>query len=504
MDFIRKWRTEIILALLIVVAYFVSRIILLGNLPIFTDEAIYTRWAQIALNDPQWRFISLTDGKQPMLVWVAMILMKFIEDPLLAARLTSVASGFFTLIGLWFLTRELFKSTKVAFLTSFLYVVYPFAIVLDRMAIYDSMVAAFFVWALYFSILLIRRTRLDIAYTLGLVIAGGMMTKTANFFSVYLLPFLLVLFNFRKKNWQPDLIRFALLTAFSVILAFFLYNILRLSPFFHIIDQKNAVFVYPFSEWIKHPFTFFQGNLLGLLSWLYEYLKVPFIVLILISLLRYKDFTREKLLLLVYFSAPFVALALFGKVIFPRFIFFMSLMLLPLASLGLSYVTEYVIKKYKVSRSLAFVIVTTIFIAYPALVSLQFIYDPVNSRIATADNRQYINSWAGGWGVKESVEYFRNEAKDKKIYVATAGTFGLLPAALEIYLVENKNIEIKGYWPVDVLPKEVLRKAEDMPTFLITYQRENEGLEQKGNLKLVFQIRQGNTEYFYKVFRAEP
>ena len=504
MGFIRKWRTEIIFALLIAVAYFLSRIVLLGNLPIFTDEAIYTRWAQIALNDPQWRFISLTDGKQPMFVWLAMIFMKFIEDPLVAARLVSVASGFFTLVGLWFLTLELFKSRKVAFISSLLYVVYPFAVVLDRMALYDSMVATFFFFSLYFSVLLVRRIRLDIAYTLSLIIAGGMLTKTANFFSIYLLPFLLILFNFRKKNWQFDLRRFVLFAAFSAGIAFFLYNVLRLSPFFHIIDQKNAVFVYPFSEWIKQPFTFFPGNLSGLLNWLYEYLKIPVIVLILISLVKYKEFTREKLLLLVYFSAPFIALALFGRLVYPRYIFFMSLMLLPLASLGLTYLVDYVIKKYKVSKNLAFYLITALFIAYPAFVSWQFIFDPVNARIATADNRQYVNGWPVGWGVRESVEFFRNEAKNEKIYVATAGTFGLLPAALEIYLVENKNIEIKGHWPVDVLPKELLQKAEDMPTFLITYQKENLNLDDNPNLNLVFQIRQGNTDFFYKVFRVEP
>src|SRR6266480_1947423 len=86
--------------------FFFTRFYNLLGLPIFTDEAIYVRWAQIAKNDATWRFISLTDGKQPMFVWIAMVLMKFIHDPLLAGRLVSVIAGFLSLVGVFFLTNE--------------------------------------------------------------------------------------------------------------------------------------------------------------------------------------------------------------------------------------------------------------------------------------------------------------------------------------------------------------------------------------------------------------
>ncbi|PIZ99234.1 MAG: hypothetical protein COX78_02075, partial [Candidatus Levybacteria bacterium CG_4_10_14_0_2_um_filter_35_8] len=114
MDFLRKNRNDIFLFLIITVLYFCIRLVALTIMPIFTDEAIYLRWAQIALHDSSWRFISLTDGKQPLFVWFAMIFMKFIQDPLFAGRLVSVFTGFFTLIGLWFLSLELFKSKKIS------------------------------------------------------------------------------------------------------------------------------------------------------------------------------------------------------------------------------------------------------------------------------------------------------------------------------------------------------------------------------------------------------
>lgn len=506
MKLLSKFRNEIIISLFLIASYFFLRLIFLDKLPMFTDEAIYTRWAQIALNDSNWRFISLTDGKQPMFVWVAIVIMKFIEDPLIATRLVSVVSGFFTMIGLWFLTYELFKSKKAAFLSSVLYVFYPFAQVLDRMALYDSMVGAFFAWATYFSVVLVRKKRLDVAYTLGFVIAGGILTKTANFFSIYLLPFLLILFSFRDKEFVNKVLRFVVLAGFASAIAFGLYNILRLSPFFQMIEAKNAIFVYPFREWLEHPFTFFIGNLNGLFSWLTEYLKLPYMVLIAISYLLIKKYPREKILLTLYFILPFVALALFGRVIFPRFIFFMSLMLLPLAATGLEFLIDFVDKKVKlgIPKSIITILITFLFIAYSLCVSLQFAYDPVNSKIAKADNSQYVNSWAAGWGVKESIQFFKSEGENKKIFVATEGTFGLMPEAMEMYLLDEKNITVRGYWPMDKFPAEVSEYAKKMPTYFIFYQKDNQIIPEAYPLELVFKVQQGNRDSYYRVYRVLP
>ena len=60
---------DLLLGLSLVVLFFLSRIIFLEKLPIFTDEGIYIHWARIAWHDASWRFISLTDGKQPLQTW---------------------------------------------------------------------------------------------------------------------------------------------------------------------------------------------------------------------------------------------------------------------------------------------------------------------------------------------------------------------------------------------------------------------------------------------------
>ena len=469
-----KYRLEITAGTILAVLYFTTRLPNLLNFPIFTDEAIYVRWTQIALNDASWRFISLTDGKQPSLVWFGMVFMKLFQEPLLSLRLVSVFSGLFTMAGLFLLTFELFKSKKAAFLSSLIYIVFPFAVVYDRLALYDSLLSAFTIWALFLAVLLVRRIRLDIAFILGFFIGGAMLTKSSGIFSAYLLPFSLILFDFKNKIWKRDLIKWGAFAIFAFLIALGLSNVIKLSPFGHIITEKNAIFVAPISEWIKNPMLNFVGNLKGLSNWLFTYLTPFFTFLIFISFVTIKRFPREKLLLTAYFILPFIALALFGRVIFPRFILFMSISLIPLVSLGLVEVIDYAnkfLQKRKINSYYAVSgLVITFFLLYPLKVSLDFIFSPSEAKIADADIRQYITDWPSGGGVSESIEFFESASRDQEIFIVTEGTFGLLPYGLEIYLGNNPNIRIKGYWPIEQFPEELLEQSEKMPVYFVFYQ----------------------------------
>lgn len=465
MVFLKKHRFLILLGFGITTLYLFSRLYNILELPIFTDEAIYVRWAQIAKNDANWRFISLTDGKQPLFVWLAMVVMRLIQEPLLAGRLVSVLAGLFSVIGLFFLGKELFRNKWVGILSSTIYVLFPMALLYDRMALYESMVGAFTLWSLYLTILLVRKIQLDTSLILGLVIGGGVLTKTSAFFNIYLLPMSLLLFDFKHKEMYPKLFKWTGLAILSTVIAYGIYSILRLSPFFHIIDQKNALFAYPFPEWIEHPFRFWYGNFLGQWDWLRRYMTISGILLVVLSFIIDRKFFREKILLFIWFSVPFIALALFGRTLYPRFIFFMTLSLLPLAAFSLFKIKE--LLKNKILMSALFALLLFLPIRSEYFILSNFSKAP----IPFADLEQYSNGWTSGAGVKETVEFLEKEAKDKKIFVGTEGTFGLMPYALEIYLVSNKNITIAGFWPIDAtLPEKLDQAREKMPTYVLFYQ----------------------------------
>src|SRR3989338_2546059 len=95
------------------------------------------------------------------------------------------------------------------------------------------------IWALYLQILLIRHKRLDIALILGMVLGFGVLTKSSAFFAIYLIPFSFILSNFRNEKIR-EIAKWVGLCLISVLMAYGFYSMLRLSPFFHIIGEKNS------------------------------------------------------------------------------------------------------------------------------------------------------------------------------------------------------------------------------------------------------------------------
>lgn len=465
MRFIRDYHREIIFFVIILALFLALRLTHILSLPIFTDEAIYVRWAQIAKQDANWRFISLTDGKQPLFVWLEMISMHFFKDPLFAGRIVSVFAGLGSMIGLFFLGRELFKNRWIGLLSAFIYVIFPFSLVYDRMAIYDSLVGTFSIWSMYLEVLLIRKIRLDIALITGMVIGGSVLNKSSGFGNIYFLPFSFLLFPFQKNKWIKSFFAWLGYAVLVIIIANLYYSILRLSPFFHIVKDKDAVFIYPLSEWIRHPFTFFYGNLRGLFDWFQTYISWVGIILVIFSFIVERKYLREKMFLLFWFLAPFLLAALFGRVLYPRYILFMSYALLPLIALSVFHLFQTMRSK------LIFGIVLLVSFGMWVYADFTIINDFAHAPLPQSDLDQYVNGWPAGGGVSQSVSFFREKSKNSPIYVATEGTFGLMPFSYEIYFNDNPRVTVKGYWPIqDMPPAELINAAKHMPTYVVFYE----------------------------------
>ena len=354
----------------------------------------------------------------------------------------------------------------------------------------DGLVATLILISVYLEVKLVKKPRLDMALILGMAMGATMLTKTSGFFTLYFIPLLILLIDFHRKFEKKYIFKLVGLFGLSALFSQLYYSILRLSPWFHMIAQKDTTFIYPVSEWINHPFEFFPGNLRGLVDWLITYISWLVIILVGIALfVSVKKDINKWLYLFLWFLIPFLATALFGKVLYPRYIFFMTLPLLILASYGLNKIPFKVI-------GLILVILPSVFFDY------QILSDIIRAPLTPIDKGQYVNDWPAGWGVKESVKYFQTELNNGPLAIYTDGTFGLMPYAVELYLVYDKNVYIKGLYPLnEIFPEEMAVSAKKQPTFFIANQKND--IPDNWPMKLIDKWQKGNnTERSLRLYKV--
>lgn len=499
MKFIKTFKKEILVWPLLTIFYFVTRTVNFKIIPIFTDEAIYTYWAQIALNDPVNRFISLEDGKQPLFIWLAAISQHFIRDPLVATRLVSVLSGFGSLIGIYLLTKELFEK-RAALIASFLYIVLPFTLLYDRMALFDSLLTMLGIYAVLFTVKLVKDPKLDNALLAGTAIGFAKITKSSGNFFQYLLPFSLLLFNFKGKKCFQVLVKWFGFVSIAVVLASVIYNSLRVSGYFYIIERKNYEFIRTFQEVIDDPFMHFFSNSQSLISWVITYLGLPLFVFYLVSVvffLKRRDLKFVYLQILIL--APFLAEAIFNKILYPRFILFYF----PYIIISTSALTAAFLERFKRYRTAIFAL-SFLILLIPLITSYKLLTNPAQARIPKSDSDQYFNDWPSGYGVEEVVDFIRKESNHEDVYVGTEGTFGLLPFALNVYFYDDNKVHVYSYWPVDpnILPEQILELAKNHKTYFIFYQSQKE--TNNPRLNLISKYQKGIGTSYMRLFGVLP
>ena len=426
---------------LILIAFFVTRLVLLEKFPIFTDEGIYINWAKIAKNDASWRFISLTDGRQPLQTWFTIFFLKFFpNNPLLAGRLFAVTGGLMALTGLYALTFYIFNK-KAAYWSSFLYILTPYFLFYDRLALVDSFVNAGFVWILFLSIYLAKNLRLDTALILGFV--SGLFSLSKSSVRMFIGLSVLAPILFFEKNigrFFRKLQSFGFLYLIFLIISFVIYNVQRLSPYLHFVIEKNKTFVMTFQEFIQNPFFVFFHNIKIIpiyVIWESAFI-LPLIGLAGLVLLYKKDL-KLAIYLTLWIVIPFIAISLFAKVVFPRYLNFFATSFLILSTYFLSTFK----KKHLINYLIIALLISFIIFDVPILLAKNSIPFP------EIDRGQYIEGISSGYGVKEIVDYARNRTLEKPVILIAEGNFGVVGDMLNASLKPNEKINVKGYWPLD-------------------------------------------------------
>lgn len=425
-----------------ILVIFLLRFIHLTILPIFADEAIYIRWAQVMKVEETLRFLPLSDGKEPLFMWVAMAFLKVIHNPLMAGRIESVFCGLGTLIGISLLSYLLFKSKKVALVAGLIYSVSPFAFFFDRISLVDSMLCMFGVWTFIPFYLAITLERLDFAILAGFALGGAWLTKSPALFFALMLP-TLWLFAHWSKNLDKNIIvaiKSLSLTLITVVIGYGMYNILRLGPNFELIASRNLDYVYPISHVLSSPFDPLKPWLLQ--SWQWLMVMGPWGILVLAFggyMVNLKKNWKELLVLAVWFLGPIFVQSEYAKVLTARYIFFSIPFLIIIAASSMT----------TLNKKLMWLIL--IVLASTALLALRFDYyllsDPAKANLPRSERSGYLEEWTAGQGIYEASLYLQNyqlQNPSQKIVIGTEGYFGTLPDGLEVYLNSDKRITIIG------------------------------------------------------------
>lgn len=553
-------KKEIIIIVAICLAFLIFRLTNLTILPIFTDEAIYMRWAQLMWDDPRQRFASLADGKQPLQMWVSGAFMQVIDNQLWAARFPIVLTGLASMIGLWLLAWELFRNKRIAYFASILYLIAPPYVLHDRMAMADSMLAMWGIWAIYLNLLLLRTKRLDLAFILGFVYGLGLFTKSPSLFFWILAPIALLLIHrvashddywfsklFHQNNdekssqfmwksfmfwkWSKSLWKqigkYLSLWLGAVILGNLIASVMRLSELYYMVGRKELEFVVSLEEWIADPFTRFYGNMYGMSIWLLDYFGLPLVIVFFVGVI-WGIIKRDSriFLLLILALLPWLASASRAKVLYPRYLLFFTPLLMIITVYGANLIWIYSKKiLLEISNMLngptkfnniavitTRVILFAIILFYPIYSSTMLIFNPPKAWLPIQDMGQYIEDTPSGYGLPEIISYLREEySKDKKLVVGTEGTFGLLPHALEIEfhqeLMRNSQTDpevvIQGYWPFDHVPQRIMEASVSRPGYFIVYQYQGD-IPTQMPLQLVKEIRKPGDKKSIRLYKVVP
>ncbi|HEV2125542.1 MAG TPA: glycosyltransferase family 39 protein, partial [Chloroflexota bacterium] len=403
----------------ILFGYFATRLTNLGLLPMVSDEGTYVTWgvrALFASSIDDW-LASIEDGKQPLLAWLMPPLLALIEDRLIAGRLVSVGTGLANLSLLVVLGRRLFGK-YAGWVAGALYVFAPIALVHDRMALYDSLVATTALLTLLTAVWWAERPNVRHTVWLGFSLGVALLTKLSAVFFVALVPVAIGL-------WQWRALRHWWLLAQSFFLAAACYSVLYLSPIVDNIQDGNFQrYSLTTGEVLQFPLELWLSNARFVAQAATAYLGIPLAVFTAVAAAAVVVYgPRGGRLAVLWAMVPLIAFVLTAKIIYSRYVVFCFVVALLPASWAIVTLGRGLWRTARQEARLRPValLLSALFwclLCLPgAVFAFRLLTDPptapwMDDRRYITDRFQYVESNYAGYGLEEIVEYVRERAKN--------------------------------------------------------------------------------------------
>jgi len=421
------------------VAFLATRLLLVWRFPPFLDEARHAAWTVQGFEDIHYRFISLTNGKEPLLTWLGMGWMLLGAEPLTAVRLVSVASGLVTVVMVGLIARH-FWGDRVAVVAAALCAVLPFFVVHDAIGIMESLVTAAAMCALYLQIRFAAQPALDLALLLGFALAAGLLTKETGQFALVLLPLSLLCFGWRRRpGVGARLAAWVGGAALALLMAGIGYSILMLSDYWDDLGTaRRAIDMHrPVGEALSRPWQYAGENAPLFVEALAGYVTVPLLLLFVLgAVVALRDRPPPAALLLGWALFPLATAFLLAYVAYPRYIVIAVPPIVVFVALGLVRLWEWTAARQGTVVATA----AAVLLAVPALVfDSRVVADPAGFRYPALDDEQFATGWTAGRAWEDVADELERRAGSRPTFVQLGERNS---PALELLLRDRPNIRL--------------------------------------------------------------
>ncbi len=443
-----------LIALILILIFIATRALFLDRLPIFNDEAIYIRWAVLIRDDLANVFISAQDGKTPLLMWLNALTLKLFDDIVLSGRVISAMAAGFT-AWLLYLAGRSAHSQRCGYLAAFLYLILPFFVLHDRLALADPL-AVMFATALLACLTawtLTGKMNTRRGLLLGLILGLGFLSKTP-FLILFLFPLLAVLLS--GKGWGKNValpLGLAYLVALCLMAPYQLHE-----PEQHVagVDKTlhNANLIKPLLATLQLKNPYLLKNLSEYAEYLWLYITPAILALALsggVAAVRKKE--PLGILCLLWIALPAGAFIVLSGEAYSRYYL---LSLPPMILLAARPFADLLDGERWKGRSVAFKSMLTSFALLcliPAVrLDYQWIVDPRSAALAKKDRWQYTASEYSGYGIREAVQLMLKNRGDRPLWLFTSRTWGMPGDALYLYLKDQPDVHIVELWWAHSMP----------------------------------------------------
>lgn len=449
--------------------YFVFHLLGLLELPVFADEAIYTRWAQLFIDDPaRYLFFPMNDGKTPLLFWLLAPFQFVFTNQLFAARFVSVCIGFLQMLVVMKIISLFTKNRGIVYLSGFIVSILPFWYFHHRMVLTDGLLTLFISLVIFFLskefVLKKSNTKQNLLLA-GLAFGLAIYSKIP---AVLCIPsFGLTVFLKEQKNIK-QFIYSIFLVGVVIAIGATLFLLLAISPSFSQLFARGSDFLFPVSEVIAGKWKETIISFPVYVNYFITYMTPTFLLFSILGLF----FKRNQTAVHVFFWSGvlfLIPIGILGKIVYARYLFPAVLFFTLSSVLGIDSFYHWVEEKSKSLKVKSFGLVTLVLlvsntVAASSIFMVSSITDSSSIQFVSSDREQYLTKWSSGHGLYELTDSIRQEAQTSTIAVATEGSFGTLPDGLLLYFhntnVDNIYIDGVGY-PVTRITPAFAARAEN-------------------------------------------